>query len=151
VSVFIDPRGGSFELLEPSIKGRSRCWQFQAPEVDFVPDRLFDYNPLNARPQFGGANLLGPYNPKSAFIVLALQHNDSTGLERYAKSPQLRADRTDINRVGECSFLRTVVGALHAEAHRQDHLRPRIPLFLSKLHGSTMRFPADERLAGTVS
>jgi hypothetical protein len=138
VSNFIDREAGSFDLLEPRPKGRSMGWQFQAPEVDFVSDRLFDYNPLNTRPQLSGANLLCPYNAKPAFIMLALQRNDFTGMERYTKSPQLRADRTDINRVGECSFLGTVVGALRAEAHRQDHLRPYITLFPSRLHRSTI-------------
>jgi hypothetical protein len=39
--------------------------------------------------------------------------------------------------------LRTVVGALQAEAHRQDHLRPYITLFPGKLHRSTIWFPAN--------
>ena len=91
-----------------------RCRQFQAPEV------VFDCDRLNTRSQLIGADLLCPYNAKLGFTMPVLQGNDFAGLERYMESPQPRADRTDINRVGECSFTGTVVRALQAEAQRQD-------------------------------
>jgi hypothetical protein len=138
---------GLFELSEPGGKGSirrriggishlPRFRQFQAPDVDFGSDRLFNGHRLNPRPQLLRANLLGPYNAKPPFVVPVLQDHDFTGLERSMESPQLRPDRTDINSVSERSF--AVVGALQAEAQRQDHLRPYIALFPSTQHRSTV-------------
>jgi hypothetical protein len=80
--------------------------------------------------------------------VPVLQDNDFTRLERCMESTQLRSDRTDINRVGERSFV--VLRTLQAQAQRQDHLRPYIALFPSTQHRSIVCSELKLRLSGTL-